>query len=202
MGGIFIYTSTARGVPRAPLVFSLMLVTEAANRLRSSPRVRTAQRFGNRVGLNCRVCVREGYHYRLIHSSIWHVIQKIQTKDYGLQKIGFTILLILYKLYIRTVKQSCSSLANYGTFDECRWRLLCWRAPTRLTSWRAASVVPMLESKGYINGRYNSPPLTSCASHCKMPTDVDVRINLLFEDSTDDKCRHCKWNIKSDVCYI
>ena len=71
MGRIFIYTSTARGVPRAPLVFSLMLVTEAANRLRSSPRVRTAQRFGNRVGLNCRVCVREGYHYRL------------KTTDYG-----------------------------------------------------------------------------------------------------------------------
>ena len=37
MGRTFIYTSTARGVPRAPLVFSLMLVTEGGESLTLIP---------------------------------------------------------------------------------------------------------------------------------------------------------------------
>ena len=126
MGRTFIYTSTARGVPRAPLVFSLTLVTEGGESLTLIPAGPNSTmvwelgwfelyitRTGEPKPSVC-VCGRD------IISSYIKVLPVIERTDYGLQKIGFTVLLILYKLYIRTVKQSCSSLANYGTFDNLR----------------------------------------------------------------------------------
>ena len=72
MGRIFIYTSTARGVPRAPLVLSLMLVTEGGESLTLIP-----------AGPNSTMVWELGW-FEL--SCVCAGGISLQTKDYGLRK--------------------------------------------------------------------------------------------------------------------